>query len=73
VDYALIAALCCPDREYGAASVLRLENVPVPTPGDSEVLVRIHVCPRARACAGVCGVCTCMCGSWSAGCARPLA
>lgn len=29
--------------EYGGPEVLRLEEVPVPEPGDDEVLVRVHV------------------------------
>ena len=29
-------------REYGAADVLKLEEVPKPTPGDKEVLIKVH-------------------------------
>jgi NADPH:quinone reductase-like Zn-dependent oxidoreductase len=29
-------------REYGSADVLKLEEVPKPTPGDNEVLIKVH-------------------------------
>jgi NADPH:quinone reductase-like Zn-dependent oxidoreductase len=29
-------------REYGSADVLKLEEVPKPTPGENEVLIRVH-------------------------------
>ena len=29
-------------REYGSPDVLRCEDVPDPTPGDDEVLVKVH-------------------------------
>src|SRR5512140_2435303 len=31
-------------REFGAASNLRLESVPVPRPGRGEVLIKVHAC-----------------------------